>query len=171
MSKSKKLLYSVLGLVLVGAISLIIYFQLKFNEKPANENELNTNIKIEISYHEVKYYFDNLETFDKNMPSNIETQTFIKGKLVEEEHQVVCKTGPCPPIKAYYLQDLNEKKYKIYLYNNELVKKLTVNNIYILKGELRKLLKMTVPFENCDKDLCKYEISLFWPEEIIQEEI
>ena len=171
--------------VIVGFFVYFIMAQLSNNKQANLEqqvkeleqqiNSLENNVLLpeqDQAYHDVKYYFDNIEIFSRNTPlKEIETQVVvIRGRLIEEEHVVQCVKSPCLSPKYFYLQDISDENFKIFIYDvNDVAKQLKLDESYIIKGVLKKNLRMTVPFERCNKDLCKFEISLFQPSEVIKD--
>jgi len=106
--------------------------------KPTQMPEINSGVGT--AYKDVKYFFDNIDSFNENLSrSGISESVFIKGKLVEVEFQVQCIKAPCLPVKHFALQDISSERYKIVIYQvNPLAQKLEVGRIYILKGILKK---------------------------------
>ncbi len=88
----------------------------------------------------VKYFFDNIEQFNENLPrAGISEEVIIKGKLIEEEVEVLCVTEPCLSVKKFALQDINDENYKITIFEtNQILQQLEIGKVYILKGILEK---------------------------------
>lgn len=99
-----------------------------------------TNSETSTAYKDVKYFFDNIDSFHENLSrSGISESVFIRGRLIEIEFPVQCIKAPCLPVKHFALQDINNESYKIKIYQvNPLAQKLEIGRIYILKGILKK---------------------------------
>lgn len=109
---------------------------------------------------DVKYYFDNIESFDENLSRGIYQEVIIKGTLIEAEFKAQCKKSPCPPVKHFALQDIKNENYKIVIYQtNLLVQQLEIGKVYTLKGVLEK---------GVDLGRKVVDISDFKPKEIIE---
>ena len=119
------------------------------------------NSGVSTVYKDVKYFFDNIGSFNENLSrSGISESVFIRGKLIEVELQGQCFQAPCLPVKHFALQDINNESYNIRIYQvNPLAQKLEIGRIYILKGILKK-----------DVDFGKKIVYIhnFEPEEVIK---
>ena len=127
--------------------------------KPTQMPEINSGVGT--AYKDVKYFFDNIGSFNENLSrSGISESVFIRGKLIEVELQGQCFQAPCLPVKHFALQDINNESYNIRIYQvNPLAQKLEIGRIYILKGILKK-----------DVDFGKKIVYIhnFEPEEVIK---
>ena len=128
---------------------------------PGNFFVAAVNAEKSIEIKGVKYYFDNIESFNKNLSSRgISQKVIIKGKLLEVEVQAVCIKSPCPPVKQLVLQDINDEHYKISIYQvNRFAQQLEEGKIYAFKGILEK---------DVDWGRKIVYISNFKPQEIIE---
>lgn len=129
---NKKLIFG----IVVALVLLILILSMFFFVRTA----LNNNVEEVVEYKDVRYFFDNIEAFDESLPkSGISESVTIRGRIIETEFLVVCKTAPCPPVKHFALQDINDKEYKIIIYQvNPLIQQLKIGKTYILKGKLEK---------------------------------
>jgi hypothetical protein len=88
--------------------------------------------------HNVKYYYDTLEPYGPNTPrEGFRRETIIRGRLIEVELPTQCKLPPCPNVKAFALQDIDNADYKIVIRGSETItEQLKIGKIYTLKGTL-----------------------------------
>ncbi len=161
--------YSKYVLTGAGVILLIIfsYFLLKPRTVTLpNNTGVNLAVTDDKGSHDVKYYFDTIEKFDTQNPNpSLSKKVTVKGKAIKKADSVACLVPPCSNPTATYLEDINNSSYKIYLYNNEISKKLDDGKMYIVYGELTELLNLNGrPFEQCTPTACHFEISLLRPE-------
>lgn len=132
------------------------YLGARYQQKLCQQN---ISPGLEANAREVKYYFDNIETYHPGLAGNFSQQVTVRGLLVEKEIQPACMTAPCNPIKDHYLQDLNSPDYSVLIGSgNQLVSGLTLNKIYILNGLLWK---------GVDTGKKKVEIMSFEPLQIV----
>ena len=91
-------------------------------------------------FHDVKYFFDNLETFRSDIPrSGIAERVTVRGRVVTHMLPARCVKAPCPPVKAFFLQDVNDENYRFHMFGgNALLRRLKLGNVYVLDGLLEK---------------------------------
>ena len=93
-----------------------------------------------VEFHDVKYFFDNVEEFRGDIPrSGITEKVAVRGKLVTHMAPVQCAKGPCPPVTAFGFQDVDNENYRFHIFEtNKLLRRLKVNSVYVLGGVLEK---------------------------------
>src|SRR6267154_2418824 len=91
-------------------------------------------------FHEVKYFFDNVEKFSSDIPrSGITEKVIVRGRFITYMPPVQCVKAPCPPVRAFGLQDIDDENYRFHLFDgNKLLRRLKVGNVYVLAGLLEK---------------------------------
>ena len=93
-----------------------------------------------VEFHDVKYFFDNLETFRSDIPrSRITEKVAVRGRVVTYMLPARCVKGPCPPVRAFFFQDVDDKNYRFHIFGgNNLLRRLKIGNVYVLGGLLEK---------------------------------
>jgi len=114
-----------------------------------------------MEFHDVKYFFDNLETFRSDIPrSGITEKVAVRGRVVTYMLPVRCVKGPCPPVKGIFFQDVDDENYRFPIFGgNNLLRRLKIGNVYVLDGMLEK---------SVDVGRKTVFISNFMPETIIR---
>ncbi len=144
-----KFIVIIIGIVVIAGIAGYFTLSQRTTTSPAQTpiptsptptQTPETNSGGNTAYKDVRYFFDNIDSFNENLPrSGISELVFIRGKLIEVEFQVQCIKAPCLPVKHFALQDINNESYKIVIYQvNPLAQKLETGRIYIFKGTLKK---------------------------------
>lgn len=90
--------------------------------------------------HDVKYFFDHIESYREGMPRSMITQRITaRGRFVAFRIERRCKKRPCPPGKGFGLRDATHQKYMIQILDpSPLLQELKVNRVYVLNGVLEK---------------------------------
>ena len=93
-----------------------------------------------VEFHDVKYFFDNLETFRSDIPrSGITEKVAVRGRVVTYMLPAQCVKGPCPPVRAFFFQDVDDENYRFHIFGgNNLLRRLKIGNVYVLGGLLEK---------------------------------
>src|SRR5881409_487579 len=81
-----------------------------------------------VEFHDVKYFFDNLETFRSDIPrSGITEKVAVRGRVVTYMLPVRCVKGRCPPVRAFFFQDVDDENYRFHIFGgNNLLRRLTI---------------------------------------------
>ena len=97
-----------------------------------------------MEFHDVKYFFDNLETFRSDIPrSGITEKVAVRGRVVTYMLPVRCVKGPCPPVRGIFFQDVDDENYRFPIFGgNNLLRRLKIGNVYVLDGMLEKSVDM-----------------------------
>src|SRR5438477_6681919 len=93
-----------------------------------------------MEFHDVKYFFDNLETFRNDITrSGITEKVAVRGRVVTYMLPVRCVKGPCPPVKGIFFQDVDDENYRFPIFGgNNLLRRLKIGNVYVLDGMLEQ---------------------------------
>jgi len=114
-----------------------------------------------VEFHDVKYFFDNVETFRSDIPrSGITEKVAVRGRVVTYMLPVKCVKGPCPPVRGIFFQDVDDENYRFPIFGgNNLLRRLKIGSVYVLDGMLEK---------SVDVGRKTVFISNFMPETIIR---
>ena len=114
-----------------------------------------------MEFHDVKYFFDNVETFRSDIPrSGITEKVAVRGRVVTYMLPVKCVKGPCPPVRGIFFQDVDDENYRFPIFGgNNLLRRLKIGSVYVLDGMLEK---------SVDVGRKTVFISNFMPETIIR---
>lgn len=138
--KAKEIAIILIALFLIITSGIVIFIKYNSNRQSKDFNQSASHITespSNIDAPDVKYYFDNLETFNINLSDSYSQDAIIKGVIISAEDKVVCKKAPCPPDKYQALSDIHYPNFRLRI-GNETKKDLIENRIYILKGILWK---------------------------------
>jgi len=115
-----------------------------------------------VEFHDVKYFFDDVETFRSDIPrSGIREKVAVRGRVVTHMLPVQCVKGPCPPVRGIFFQDVDDESYRFPIFGgNNLLRRLKIGNVYVLGGMLEK---------SVDAGRKTVFISNFIPETIIRD--